>query len=93
MRHTHAGSALAISGALLLSVLVSGAALAESVTVCLPASLEQALVDLPEKHPGLKLLDADETYDLVARAAECAYWLETFEEVSRKVHGPTDDTP
>jgi hypothetical protein len=28
-----------------------------------------------------------------ARIAECDHWLSIFEEVSRKVHGPTDDTP
>ena len=32
-----------------------------------------------------------EMVHVTARAAECAHWLETFESVSRKVHGPSND--
>lgn len=34
-----------------------------------------------------------EMVHVTARAAECAHWLDLFEEVSRKVHGPTEDAP
>jgi hypothetical protein len=34
-----------------------------------------------------------ELVQTIARASECDDWITIFEEVSRKVHGPTDDTP
>jgi phosphoglycerate dehydrogenase-like enzyme len=59
-------------GALLIFVVLpAGAAAEETVTVCIPASLAGELADLPARHPGLRLVSAEQT-DLVARAAECS---------------------
>lgn len=71
MRLVDTGSILVVSGALFLSAGRPAAASAEPVTVCVPTSLEKMLGDIPEKHPGLKLLSADEPSELVARATEC----------------------
>lgn len=44
---------------------------AETVTVCIPASLHRMLEDLPERHPGLVVLSAETPEALLPRAGEC----------------------